>query len=66
MNKKLCKEAKNQGKGLKAIRKNLIDKNKEKEGILCEAGAFCVVQGIFKAFHACNGRTYEGAFFIKW
>lgn len=51
---------------MKAIRKNLIDKNKEKEGILREAGAFCVVQGIFKALNACNGRTYEGAFFIKW
>ena len=64
MNKKLSKEAKNQGKGLKAIWKKHIDKYKEK-GILCEAGAFYAVQGIFKVFHACNGRTYESAFFIK-
>lgn len=28
------------GKRLKAIRKNNIDKNKEKEGVLYEAGAF--------------------------
>ena len=37
--KTISKEAKRQGKRLKAIRKNHIDKNQEKEGILCEAGA---------------------------
>ena len=38
--KTISKEAKSQGKRLKVIRKSHIDKNKEKEGVLCEAGAF--------------------------
>ena len=40
MNKKISKEAKRQEKRLKAIRNNHVDKNKEKEGILCVAGEF--------------------------
>ena len=38
--KTISKEAKSQGKRLKVIRKSHIDKNKEKERVLCEAGAF--------------------------
>ena len=44
---KASKEATRQGKRLKSIRKYIIDKNKEKEGILCEAGAFDTVLEIF-------------------
>ena len=32
--------------------KNRNDKNKEKESILCKAGAFYIVQGIFSVFYA--------------
>lgn len=39
--------------------KNKNDKNKEKEDILCEAGAFYTVHGIFFDFHACNSCIYE-------
>ena len=45
--KKNSKEAKRQRKRSNLIRKNHIDKNKAKEGILCEAGALYTVQGIF-------------------
>ena len=45
--KKNSKEAKRQKKRSNLIRKNHIDKNKAKEGILCEAGALYTVQGIF-------------------
>ena len=45
-NNKKSKVAKRQGKRLKAIRKNCIDKSKEKKGILCEAGVFYTVQDI--------------------
>ena len=45
--KKKKKEAKRQRKRSNLIRKNHIDKNKAKEGILCEAGALYTVQGIF-------------------
>ena len=45
--KKKSKEAKRQRKRSNLIRKNHIDKNKAKEGILCEAGALYTVQGIF-------------------
>ena len=44
MNKK---EIKDREKRVKEIRKYHVDKNKEKEGILCEACAFCTVQGVF-------------------
>ena len=40
------KEAKRHDKRLTAIRKNHMDKNKEKEGILYEAGAFYTVHCI--------------------
>ena len=45
--KKNSKEAKRQRKRSNLIRKNHIDKNKAKEGILCEAGALYTVQGMF-------------------
>lgn len=59
INKKINTEAKQQGKVLKTIRENYIDKKKEKESILCEAGAFYTVHGIFFDFHACNSCIYE-------
>ena len=46
-NIKASKEATRQGKRLKSIRKYIIDKNKEKEGILFKAGAFDTVLEIF-------------------
>ena len=46
--KKIKKETKWQTKSLKAItKKNHIDKHKEKESFLREAGVFCTGQGIF-------------------
>ena len=43
--------------------KNKNDKNKEKEGILCEAGAFYTVQGMFWAFHAWDSHMFESILF---
>ena len=41
-----------------------IDKNKEREDILCEAGVFyTAVQGTSLVFHACDSCMYENAFF---
>ena len=59
--KKVSTKTKRQGKRLKAIKKNYIDKNKENVMILCEAGALYTVQGIFFDFHACNSRMYKSA-----
>ena len=47
MNKKKLVRKLKGGKILKAIGKNYIDKNKEKEDVLCEADTFYTVQGIF-------------------
>ena len=38
-----------------------MDKNKEKQAILCEAGAFYTMQRMFQVFHAWNSRVYESA-----
>ena len=40
MNKKTNEQTKKQRKRLRAIRKNYVDKNKEKEGVYYESGAF--------------------------
>ena len=40
MNQKANEQSKMQRKKLRAISKNYIDKNKEKEGVFYEAGAF--------------------------
>ena len=40
MNKKTNEQTKKQRKRLRAIRKNYVDKNKEKEGVCYESGAF--------------------------
>ena len=40
MNKKTNEQTKKQRKRLRALRKNYVDKNKEKEGVYYESGAF--------------------------
>ena len=49
-NKNRTNKTKRQEQRLKAIRKNHIDKKKEKKGILCKAGIFYTKQGIIKSF----------------
>ena len=44
-------------------KKNHLNKNKEKENILCVAGAFSTLQCIFYVFHTCNSRMNESAIF---
>ena len=46
-------------KKIRDNQKNQTDKNKEKEGILCEVGAFYTGQSSFKVFHACDSCTFE-------
>ena len=45
--------------------KNKNDKNEEKEGNLCKAGAFYTVQGIFLVFHACDSHMCPFQFFLS-
>ena len=47
MNKKIRKEANGQGKKIKMFRKNHVDKNKEKKGILCAPVTFCIFLVMF-------------------
>ena len=63
MNNKNKKDANRQGKILKTIRKNQIDKTKEKEGISCEPGAFYPGQVMFYAFQVCDTRMYKSSLF---
>ena len=44
---------------------NKNDKNKEKEGILCKAGVFYTVQGIFLVFHACDSHMCPFQFILS-
>ena len=48
---------------MKAVRINHIDKKKEKEGVLKQAGGFYTMQDIFYAFHACDSCMNDRALF---
>lgn len=52
MHKKISTKTIRQGKRLKAIKENYIDKNKEKGMILCEVYTYAIytLQGIFLTF----------------
>ena len=59
MNQKINREAKRPGKLLTAIRKNHIDKNKEKKGILCELVHFIQCKAQFRPFMQLSKYPFE-------
>ena len=63
MNNKNKKEANGQGKILKTIRKNQIDKTKEKEGFSREPGVFSPGQVMLYAIQVCDTRMYKSSLF---